>query len=131
MKILKTDASGNKLGVQGAQIKLLLSERGESRVIGLFDPQSGILEVERDPQRHLFRKGNAYGINDEMLRLSRVCHTLRISLISGRGRSRRLVKRFDVPIEWALENGRYLNFKQQGFERQIFLSMEQLEGYVK
>ncbi|MBK7362665.1 MAG: hypothetical protein IPJ01_10255 [Micavibrio sp.] len=35
----------------------------------------------------------------------------------------------NIPVKFILENGKFLFFKEQGFEKQIFVSLEQLAEF--
>ena len=78
------------------------------------------LTVTRNRAKHLLQKGNAYGLNHKLLAEATRFDTVRIVDDYGR---------WDIPREFILENGKFLLFAKQGFELQIFISLEQIERF--
>ena len=39
--------------------------------------------------------------------------------------------RWTIPLQYILENGEFLFFKEQGFEKQIFISLNKIEQFKK
>jgi hypothetical protein len=70
---------------------------------------------------HLFKKLNAYGFNDYVLRNQSRVDWIRLSDDLG--------NHWKIPVNYVLNSGSYLNFKSQGFELQRFVSLEDLEKF--
>ena len=78
------------------------------------------LTIKRNREKHLLKKGNAYGLNHKLIADATRLDTVRIIDDFGR---------WDVPREFILENGKFLLFAKQGFELQIFISLEQIAQF--
>lgn len=102
------------------KIKLHL-QNDRPREIGTVTKSTRTIAMKRIRSKHLFRKGNAYGFNDYILRESQTFDWIRLSDDLG--------NHWKIPKEYILKNGRYLNFKQVGFELQRFVSLEELEQF--
>jgi hypothetical protein len=103
-------------------INIKLHLKGDKpREIGTITKSTRTIEMRRTQSKHLFRKGNAYGFNDYVLRNSQTFDWIRLSDDLG--------NHWKIPKAFIIENGSFLHFKQVGFERQRFLSLEQLEPY--
>lgn len=76
--------------------------------------------MRRNESRHLFRKTNSYGFNYVLLDSLNKVKTVDLR-IDG--------KKYLIPIDYILKNGEFLNFKQQGFELQIFLKVELINNF--
>ena len=83
-------------------------------MIGKVDKRT--LTVKRDPSKHLFRKFNAYGFSyDVMKQGSRYFDKIEVN--TG-------FETLQTTREYLLKHGKYLHFKQNDLERQIFLPLE-------
>jgi hypothetical protein len=101
-------------------ITLHLKGKKAARNIGRVRPADRVLEVSRKREKHLMRKANAYGFNEYVLREAKKFD--RIELTDEYGTylfSRQLV----------LDMGRYLHFKEEGFEKQLFLSLNIISNH--
>ena len=95
-------------------ITLHLKGKKAGRSIGRVRLADRVLEVSRKRSKHLMLKANAYGFNEYVLREAKKFD--RIELTDEYGTylfSRQLV----------IDMGRYLHFKEEGFEKQLFLSL--------
>ena len=92
-------------------LKLAKSFAGQ-RCIGWI--AEGCFHTERNPEQHLFRSMNAYGFNHALMRKGGFERVL-IHTPAGNLESSRQV---------VLDYGKFLHFKREGFERQIFLRLE-------
>lgn len=101
-------------------VYLQLHGERRSRKIGVVTKSTRTLSVRREREQHLFRKGNAYGFNEYVIR-NQTSFT-HISLFDG-------VEHWKIPVEFILSNGTYLNFKEKGYERQLFVTLEQIEKF--
>lgn len=107
----------------GTRIKVFLKLKNipEKRYIATCVRSTSTIRMKRDRELHLLRKVNAYGFNYEFL-FNTTFQTVQ------------LADQFDnwkIPKEYILKNGSFLHFQKQGFERQIFLTLEQLEEFKK
>jgi len=126
--IIKTqpDERGNYFSVESDQLMLIrsiflnLKAENKSRQIGVLYTKDRRLEVNRNRSRHLFRKNNSYGFNEHIIRTAILFDSVLLKDEFGV---------FDIPRSVILENGTYLEFMEQGFEKQIFLSLEIIERY--
>jgi len=101
-------------------ITLHLKGKKAARNIGRVRLADRVLEVSRKREKHLMLKANAYGFNEYVLREAKKFD--RIELTDEYGTylfSRQLV----------LDMGRYLHFKEEGFERQLFLSLNIISNH--
>lgn len=118
------DENGNSLIVKrsGATLKLILvlvNQHGE-RHLGTINTTTRTLNVKRNRSKHLMQVVNGYGFNYMLLDTAKSFD--RVRLVDE-------YAAYSIPREFILKHGSILNFKQQGFERQIFVSLEQLEAY--
>lgn len=88
------------------------SKRGRS--IGRVRLADRVLEVERNRSKHLMNKANAYGFNEYVIRAAKKFD--RIELTDEYGT-------YLFPRQLVIDMGKYLHFKDEGFERQMFLSL--------
>jgi hypothetical protein len=123
MKVV--DKTGNYLLVSRAnngnlliELKLMFEKR--TRIIGTVDVDAKVLYVERKRSEHLHRKTQSYGFNDTVLQIGKKFNY--VLLTDDRGR-------YKIPKQTIFDYGRYLQFKKQGFETQIFLRLAIIEKY--
>lgn len=118
------DSAGNEISLQRTssatyRVTLYLSKLGVNRTLGVMNTVTKTLTVSRTSKRHLMRKLNAYGLNDWVL------HHLPVEnvhfIIDG--------KHYEMSKQQILDDGKYLNFQQQGFELQIFVTVETLNKF--
>lgn len=100
----------------------LQSEGNRKRKIGVITRSTRTLVIRRNRDKHLFIKCNAYGFNDYVLRNTKSFDNISLSDEYAS---------WKIPVKFILENGKHLNFKQQGFEKQIFVSLEEIEQFKK
>ena len=116
------DKAGNMLYKKGNVILLdLLSEDRRRRIGVIPEVEKDVVVMKRDPKKHLLRVANAFGFCYEFLATAKIVKTVRLMIV-GNGF-------YDILIEDILKHGDFLFFKKQGFEKQIFLTLEQLEKY--
>ena len=116
----REDMHGNKIIVNGLDVILQLSG-GERRKIAFIDSVGKQLVMYHNSQKHLMRKINGYGFNEQILKFST---TSKYVLLILDGRSQKKNRMQEVKKE-----GQYLNFKQQGFELQLFIPMSLITEY--
>lgn len=114
------DKSGNMLYRRGDVVLLdLVSEDRRRRLGTIVDDY---IIMKRDPKKHLLRVANAYGFCYELLATAKKIKVIRLMIIGTKDF-------YHITIEDVLKHGDFLFFKKQGFEKQIFLTLEQLEKY--
>lgn len=93
----------------------------KQRFIGTVTKSTKTFEVRRKRGKHLHIKSNSYGFNYHALDNKKSFDTVRLS---------DEISDWKIPVNFILENGSFLYFKEQGFEKQIFVSLEQIEQYI-
>jgi hypothetical protein len=101
-------------------VSLKLDKEVKSRAIGKIQLNDRYIELKRDRSKHLFRKNNSYGFNEYLIRASKTFDN--VKLIDDTGT-------YVFPKTTILEKGSYLFFKQQGFEKQLFLQLDEIEKF--
>ena len=101
-------------------VKLLLKNM-KPRMIGTVTKSTRTIEMKRKRGKHLHYMSNSYGFNDYILREQTTFDWVRLSDDLG--------NHWKIPVSYILEKGTYLKFKQQGFELQRFVSLENLEQF--
>ena len=103
-------------------IKLtLMLYNSEPRFVGTITKSTRTIEIRRKMSVHLFRMANAYGFNEYILKNSKTFDWIRLRDDAGND--------WKIPKQFIIDNGKYLNFKEQGFELQLFVPLEMLEPY--
>jgi hypothetical protein len=127
---MATDKFGNRLIIERTKfhsqlyIDLYLKLPAEKyrRSIGRISVTNNQLHLHRSRNKHLLNKANAYGFNHYILSEGT---TFEDVVIHEEETSRIYM----VSKKFMLSSGMFLHFKEQGFERQIFLTREWLEHY--
>lgn len=119
------DSTTDRIWLKTTDKKIVVSlqlsaEGGRKRKLGTVTKSTKTMEIKRNRVDHLFRKGNAYGFNQWVLQEAKAFNKIRLSDEHDN---------WVVPVKFILDNGKHLNFKQQGFELQLFVSLEQLEYF--
>lgn len=118
------DEGHNKLIMKRTEktktLYLQLQSYTRKRRLGVVTISTRTITVRRKYYQHLFRKGNAYGFNEFLLKNTKTFDTINLS---------DEFSDWKIPVKFILENGKHLNFKQQGFELQLFVSLEQIEQF--
>lgn len=119
------DSDGNRMiaavfpnGNWSISIQLISEKR--QRLAGTVDSKEKTFFIKRKRSKHLHYKTNSYGFNDSILR--------------GEPKIEKVVLRdeygiYIIPVAAILEQGKYLYFKQSGFEKQIFLKLDIIESF--
>ena len=116
------DKAGNMLYKKGNVILLdLVSEDRRRRIGTISETEHNVIVMRRDPKKHLLKVANAYGFCYEFLATARIIKVVRLMIVGG--------DFYHILIKDILKHGDFLFFKKQGFEKQIFLTLEQLEKY--
>ena len=118
------DSVGNKIiaSNNGDRIKVLLKLNTElrSRLLGYVNIKSKSIKIIRKKEVHLLHKNNSYGFNHTLLADAKTFDKI---LLKDELNS------WNIPTQFVLENGKFLFFKEQGFERQIFVSLDQINQF--
>ena len=121
---MRKDEEGNEIITKpndtGLAIYLKLKSEDRERLVGVVNKTNRTMEVLRDREKHLFRKGNAYGFNNRILEIATTFDTV---ILMDK------ISRWEIPVAFILKEGKFLMFKQQGFETQKFVSLEQIEPF--
>jgi hypothetical protein len=101
-------------------IFLKLKKENKKREIGFINVPQSTLYITRNREKHLFRKNQSYGFNEYIISKATTFEYVRFNdeFISAL-----------IPRKVILEKGSYLHFKENGFERQLFLSLEEINKY--
>jgi len=100
----------------------LVSERNKFRRIGTINLEQRVLDIRRKRGRHLFNMNESYGFNYKLLSEAKLFDTVRLS-------DEHQIWKF--PKQFVIDNGSFLHFKKEGFERQIFVTLQQLAPYTR
>ncbi len=102
-------------------IYLQLQGEGEhKRYVGTVTLSTRTIEIKRDRDKHLLRARQAYGFNEYILSNAKSFNMVWL---------RDQHEDWKIPVKDILENGKYLQFKQQGYELQKFLTLDELAKY--
>ena len=120
----RSDEKGNLLIIKnnGKRIILSLKLVAETRYrrLGVVNLAQKTLECRRKFSKHLLRKANAYGFNYNLLDTAKLFDKVRLMDEQNE---------WVIPREWILKNGSFLWFLHQGFERQIFANLVDIEQF--
>lgn len=116
------DSEGNKIYYKGNDscFYLKLASGVRERKLGQY--VKGRLVVKRNRQKHLFRKNSSYGFNYHLLK-----ETSGIKFVELSDN----IDSWLVPKAYILTHGEFLNFKEQGFELQTFITLDKLNESAK
>jgi len=102
------------------KIGLKLHSEKAARDIGSVRLDNKTLMVKRDKSKHLFKKNESYGFNEYLIRNGKTFEQIMLTDDDGV---------YLFPKELILEKGEYLHFKQEGFERQLFLPLSLIKQH--
>jgi hypothetical protein len=111
----KSDEFGNKIIVYGSDVFVKLASESKARSVGTIKDQS--LYVVRRREKHLHYRSYSYGFNHFIIKNTK--HFNKVILTDEYGT-------YIIPNELILQKGKFLLFKNQGFELQIFLSLNEI-----
>lgn len=122
------DGTGNAIRVykdgQGApnilELYLFVFKEKKERKLGIVDKESRTLFVNRERTKHLHRNSNSYGFNYMLLKEAQSFDFIML---------KDEITTYKIPRQAVLDYGDFLHFKQQGFEKQIFVPLSILETY--
>jgi len=127
---MRTDKFGNRLIVDRSihakqvyiDLYLKLPTERFKRAIGTINTNNAQLHLHRSKNKHLLNKANSYGINHYILAEGTTFEDVVIH-------EEETSKIFMVNKKFLLSSGIFLHFKEQGFERQIFINRDWLLHY--
>lgn len=96
-------------------IRLQTNGSDYKRKIGVINLQGRFLFIRRVRAEHLHKKSNSYGFNHHILANATKFDKIKLADDFGT---------YVFPVSLVLEQGKFLHFKQQGFERQLFLDLD-------
>lgn len=119
------DESGkNKIVAQffDKTIKLYLQLATEKRKrnLGQVTRSTKTIWVRRKRAQHLHFMSNSYGFNYFILQRAKTFNTVALSDEEND---------WKIPVDYILQHGSFLYFKQQGFEKQIFVKLNEIEQF--
>jgi hypothetical protein len=111
-----------KISTKGGLLKinLKLNSQKSLREIGSVKVDDKTLMLKRDKAKHLFKKTQSYGFNEYLIRNGKTFEKIMLADDDGV---------YLFPKDLVLEEGAYLYFKQEGFEKQLFLPLETIKKY--
>lgn len=101
-------------------VYLKLKSEKRRRRIGYVTVSTKTFHIKRTRAEHLLFKANAYGFNEYVIKNQTSFDTVNLSDD---------IEHWKIPVSFIKEHGSHLWFKEQGFEVQLFLSLEQLAPY--
>lgn len=115
------DKFGNAIVIMmSGNVILKLASETKQRRLGYIDRNKKTLIVKRKRDKHLHYKSNSYGFNHHILSKAKTFDTILLEDEFGK---------YKFPVSKVMEHGRtHLQFKQQGFELQIFMPLEIIEN---
>ena len=114
------DKQGNRIIRRKSVMCLALKGAKSLREIGKIDFKTRTMSTYRSRVKHLHRQSNSYGFNHYLIKNTVTFD--KVLLRDGYGK-------YLIPCDVILEEGYFLYFKQEGFELQIFLSLEVINRY--
>lgn len=128
--IKQDDGNGNSLIIESRNkneknlidIYLKLKSERHRRHVGTVVEKTRRFHVERSEDVHLLIKGNAYGFNHYILKEAKKFDTVVIHEKNSKNI-------YEIERTELLQRGRFMFFKQQGFELQIFLNREVMKNF--
>ena len=119
------DSKGNSLILENKDklifVSLKLSAENKSRMLGTINREKRVIEIKRNSKKHLMYKIGGYGFNHKLLKESK---TFDLILLNDEN------SQWLIPKTFILENGRILNFSQEGFELQIFIPLNKIKDFL-
>jgi len=121
--IVGSDKSGNRIDVSNyGHITLKLHSESRGRDIGQIKSVNSHLHyIKHLKKKHRFRKADAWGLNDHIVQCLPDETIVMLIIDDDGGRT------YTTTVSAVKEHGDYLWFKSEGFERQIFMSLDKFE----
>jgi len=120
--IFNDNGDSFKISHKGNLLKISLKLHSEPgfRNIGEVKLDDKTLLLKRKRAKHLFRKNNSYGFNEYLIRNGQTFDKIMLADDDAV---------YLFPKNLVTEKGSYLYFKQEGFEKQIFLPLDEMKEY--
>lgn len=99
---------------------ITITINNKSKKIGTINRSDKILITERKRKKHLMNANNSYGFNHEILKNAKSFD--RIQLTDEYGT-------YLISVSMILQRGTFLHFLSQGYEKQIFFPLKDIEKY--
>jgi hypothetical protein len=119
------DVHGNKIICSEenniVNIYLKLKSGLKKRHIGYINGSEHVFYVVRKRIKHLHHNTNGYGFNYKIINETKRFDTLHIQ-------DEKSVWR--VPVDFILQHGKFNFYKEQGFEKQIFINLDLLNDFL-
>jgi hypothetical protein len=103
------------------EIKLKLKKEKFSRLLGYVKLDEQTFYCKREKKKHLLIKADAYGFNYNLLNEAKRFDKVLLCIDK--------IDKYLIPNDYILSNGSFLWFKNEGFERQIFLKRAEIERF--
>jgi len=114
------DKQGNRLIRKKTTMHLALKGAKSLREIGRINFNARTMSTYRSRTKHLHRQSNSYGFNHYLIKNAVTFDSVLLKDEYGMYR---------ISCEVILKDGFFLYFKQEGFELQIFLSLDTINKY--
>ena len=114
------DKEGNAIFLRESGVYLALASENRTRMIWKTTKEGFLKTVHK---KNIFQSANAVGYNKESLVMIMDELHQEFVIFNVKGEI------FKIDILDLLENDRYLNFKKQGFERQAFVTIGELQSW--
>lgn len=101
-------------------ITLHLKGQKYGRNIGRVRLADRVLEIVRNSTKHMLQKNQSYGFNEYVIRNGKTFDRIEFMDESGT---------YLFPRQLVIDMGKYLYFKDEGFEKQMFLKAEIIYKY--
>jgi hypothetical protein len=120
------DERGNLLRVanNGKRIVVSLKLASEERYrkLGFINLKQKVMNITRNSKIHLMRAIGGYGFNYRLLDEAKKFENIRLKDENSE---------WLIPRGYVLEKGSFLHFLAQGFEKQIFISLTDIEQFKR
>jgi len=116
IRIMNTQAGLNSFSI----IYLNLITEKTPRVIGYINNILQCLHISREYKKHLMKTINSYGFNYCLLSELNSYDYIHLEDEDNK---------WLIPKQFILDNGDFLHFLKQGFEKQIFISLSKIEQF--
>ena len=117
----QSDGNGNSIIVDTETIYLQLSKnKGVRKLVGVINFKERYIRMNRLSTKHLLQKADSYGFNWHVLSQARKFDTVMLCTDEGV---------YKIPVQDIINRGQFLFFKEQGFEKQIFLTRQIINEY--
>lgn len=121
-----SDEFANNLILANNDVRLIiylkLKAEKRKRKLGIINIATRTFYAKRNSKKHLFRKNESYGFNHKLLSETKRFDKVRLQDENSE---------WLIPVSYILENGSFLHFKGDGFERQIFIPLQKIVSFKR